>query len=537
MRFLSNRMVEIAHILEENGLIGGGVYNFSYLVMGPVLSFIAVASILVDYILTAALSSVSAVENGLAFLGLDPGTKFIAEMIVIWAVAGLNILGIKENAKVTFGIFVITACFFLNFIISGFFEMGPREYQNIATGAKVAFDTVTGHGFFRGYWILIASVSSCILAYSGIESVLQTATFVKSWKDIRKAYLFLALTVGIVTPLVTALVLSHAHFDFAAHETDLIPYYASLLNGRWFGVFASVIAFITLVMAVNTAFVASSELIERVAHRYNIQWIIKTNRFDSLYVLHISNAILYSGIIFVTAGKQMVLAEMYALGLVGSFVINMGMLVLYRYQKGKTEAQGYTTSRVGTFLLFIILVSCFIYLMTHKPYGTILWLSVTILALTAGIFIARKRAPEIAQEMKGDSTMDLLLYMASHDEKNINLYFKRPLDKPNLHTYGLSVYITFYSPRRGIPPKMAENHFRLPVKRTNLYNNTLAILDLMAFEMPDHHVTVHFGWPTSNWLDRLSVGFMTYQIMQLPLHYPRFNFKIEQFSQAEKKKE
>src|SRR5512140_909815 len=53
MRFLSNRMVEIAHILEHNKIRGGGVYSFSYLVLGPTISFIAVASILVDYILTA----------------------------------------------------------------------------------------------------------------------------------------------------------------------------------------------------------------------------------------------------------------------------------------------------------------------------------------------------------------------------------------------------------------------------------------------------------------------------------------------------
>ena len=35
IRFLSTRFVEIAEILEHHGLIGGGVYSFSYLVLGP----------------------------------------------------------------------------------------------------------------------------------------------------------------------------------------------------------------------------------------------------------------------------------------------------------------------------------------------------------------------------------------------------------------------------------------------------------------------------------------------------------------------
>src|SRR5262245_55405083 len=58
MRVLSSRMVEIGQILEINKIRGGGVYSFSYFVLGPAVSFVAVASIMVDYILTAAISTV-----------------------------------------------------------------------------------------------------------------------------------------------------------------------------------------------------------------------------------------------------------------------------------------------------------------------------------------------------------------------------------------------------------------------------------------------------------------------------------------------
>jgi len=49
------------------------------------------------------------------------------------------------------------------------------------------------------------------LAYPEIESVIQTAGFVKNWREIHKAYLFLAFTVGIVTPVVAALAPVGAH--------------------------------------------------------------------------------------------------------------------------------------------------------------------------------------------------------------------------------------------------------------------------------------------------------------------------------------
>ena len=101
-----------------------------------------------------------------------------------------------------------------------------------------------------------------------------------------KPILFLALTVGVVTPLVTILVLS-ARIDFKAHEGDLVTHYATMLNGVPFGIAVAALASITLTMAINTAFVASSELMERVAHRYGFHWLIATNRRQSLYRIHI----------------------------------------------------------------------------------------------------------------------------------------------------------------------------------------------------------------------------------------------------------
>src|SRR5438094_347712 len=125
MRVLSTRMVEIAQILELHDIRGGGVYSFSYFVLGPVASFVAVASIMVSYILTACISTVSAVINGTAFLPLGPATEYGLILGVIWAIAGLNILGIRENARVTFGIFVVAAFVLVNLIALGFLHLAP----------------------------------------------------------------------------------------------------------------------------------------------------------------------------------------------------------------------------------------------------------------------------------------------------------------------------------------------------------------------------------------------------------------------------
>src|SRR4030043_2238068 len=106
IHYMTTRLVEIAEILEQHGIFGGGVYSFSYLVLGPTVSFIAVASIMVDYVLTACISAVSAVENATSFFLMPHESKMILVLLIIWAIAGLNILGLRDNARFTFMIFV-----------------------------------------------------------------------------------------------------------------------------------------------------------------------------------------------------------------------------------------------------------------------------------------------------------------------------------------------------------------------------------------------------------------------------------------------
>ena len=104
--------------------------------------------------------------------------------------------------------------------------------------------------------------------------------------------------------------------------------------GPLFGIAVAVLASVTLIMAVNTAMVASSELIEKVVEKYGFHWLIKLNKRQSYYRIHILNALFYSIILTITSGSQAVLAEMYAVGLVASFCINIFSILVYRYSKG-----------------------------------------------------------------------------------------------------------------------------------------------------------------------------------------------------------
>jgi hypothetical protein len=525
MRFLSSRMVEIAQILERNDIRGGGVYSFSYMVLGPSASFVAVASIMVDYILTACLSTVSAVINGTVFLPMSPGAEYVAIIVIIWGVAGLNILGIRENARVTFGIFLAAAFVFVNLITLGVIHIDPNSPSVILGSFTSVKDSFLDGGVGHMVSVLTIGVASCVLAYSGIESVIQTAGLVRSWRDIAKAYWFLALTVGLVTPIVSALALS-ANIDLHEHEGDLITHWATLVGNVPFGAIVGVFGSVILIMAVNTAYVASSELLERVAHRYHVDWLIKTNARASLYRLHVINAVLYTAIILVTAGSQAILAEMYAIGLLASFCLNIGCLLIYRYFRGTKDIRDYYTSRTGTAVLEFILVCCFFYLAAHKPYGTALW-SVVVLALLAlGIPFSRRYGPELQKRRRSDLPMEMLLTLGEADGP-LHVHFRRPGEMDLQDAGPGDVWVTFFSPREELPERRGRAHYRFPIQQSSVYRSIQAMLALLEEELAGRDVTVHFGWPTSSWLDRMATGVFVANLLRLPKQFSQLQYQID----------
>jgi hypothetical protein len=52
-------------------------------------------------------------------------------------------------------------------------------------------------------------------------------------------------------------------------------------------------------------------------------------------------------------------------------------------------------------------------------------------------------------------------------------------------------------------------------------------MQTLKYEFPDKKFVIHFGWPTSSWIDRVSVGVMVFSIMRLPKLFPEYDFVIE----------
>ena len=292
-----------------------------------------------------------------------------------------------------------------------------------------------------------------------------------------------------------------------------------------FGVLVGVFGSIILIMAVNTAYVASASCWSGWRHRYRLDWLIQTNARASLYRIHIVNALLYTAIILVTRGSQAVLAEMYAIGLLASFVINIGCLLVYRFFRGTKEIREYYTSRLVTLLLWLVLVACFFYLAAHKPYGTEMWATVVGLILLVGIPFSRRYGPELKEKRRSDLPMEMLLQLGEADGP-LHVWFRRPGELDVDATEG-SAFVTLFSPRQAIPEKLGPFHYRFPIQGGSVYASIVVVLELLVEELEGRDVTVHFGWPTSSWIDRMVTGVFVHNLMRLPPRYPQLHFAME----------
>jgi hypothetical protein len=87
-----------------------------------------------------------------------------------------------------------------------------------------------------------------------------------------------------------------------------------------------------------------------------------------------------------------------------------------------------------------------------------------------------KKIAGAKQIEQGETEMDVLLYLVESEEKEVHLFLRRSEETDREHLKHNEAYITFYSPRvGGIPPKMAPNHFRMPLTKISLFHRIVHV--------------------------------------------------------------
>ncbi len=313
---------------------GGGVVTVAAQAINHWFGALGGMFILVDYFLTSAISCLS----GMLYLSvvipsINPLVLEIAIAVLI-ILGILNWVGISESAKVSLvGAIIafvsdlaILATVFTHISFSEFIALIPQMFANHSLGPAN---------------ILIGFAAS-FLAFSGLESISQLSPVMKTprKKVAGMALLFVVLTIGITSPLLTmltTLLLPTQTLENPILRNQVV----SLLAGNWGNIVlkteVAISASALLVFASNTAIIGSYHVFMALSRMdFFPAFVLKRNKLRGTPHYSIALATGIPIIVLIIAnGSIDFLGELYAFGLLGAFTLTCLGLDIIRYRERK----------------------------------------------------------------------------------------------------------------------------------------------------------------------------------------------------------
>jgi hypothetical protein len=193
---------------------GGGVVTVSARALSPWMGALGGMFILVDYFLTAAISSISGLQYFQNVLPSIAPFVLPATILVIVLLGILNWWGIKESAMVS--LYIAIAAFISDIVVL------------IAVLVNVPLHTIFAligsifHGTQFTPVLLVTGFAGAFLAFSGLESISQLSPVMRRprSKTVTIALSLVVITVGVTSPLLTILsttLLDGQHTHLLAH--------------------------------------------------------------------------------------------------------------------------------------------------------------------------------------------------------------------------------------------------------------------------------------------------------------------------------
>ncbi len=192
---------------------GGGGYVVATKLLTPTLGLISGCALIIDYVLTITISVAAGVE---AFFSILPHEhqlwKFAAKIVMLFAMLGLNLRGVKESVFPWVPIFILFVITHLTAFIWAFvsrFEAFPFIAHGAVFDAQQAIETIGISGLF-----LVILKSYCIGSgtYTGIEAVSNGMNIFRPprTQNAKITMLYMAIALAVT---VSGLILSYLLYD------------------------------------------------------------------------------------------------------------------------------------------------------------------------------------------------------------------------------------------------------------------------------------------------------------------------------------
>ncbi len=322
---------------------GGGVYS-SGRALSPTLGAVGAILLMANYVVTAAISTYEAVIYIGAPLGLARELAPYFAVVAIALIGLLNYVGPRRAG--VFALVVALAAVVITFLLAVFtIQYLPAGWQ--AFREQAPRDVPVGR-----MWQNLVFV---VLALSGVESIANmTGIMVRPVKKTAKKAIWPVIAEVVVLNLVLVVIvcslpgmadvgviadkdpatLTDHHYELTEHVLEVVATeYVSFIPG--FATVASIVFGLLLLSATNTAVIAMISIQYAMSRdREMPEMFSRINQFGvPAYALVAACAL--AGIVTVVAagmgsGTLQTLAKLYAIGVVGAIVINLGSCVINR---------------------------------------------------------------------------------------------------------------------------------------------------------------------------------------------------------------
>jgi amino acid transporter len=357
---------------------GGGVVNVSSQALHPFAGLLGGLFILVDYYLTAALSALSgALYLAVVMPSMLPWAMYVTVGALI-ALGLLNLLGIKESARTTAIFVCLAGAGQLAVVVATAIYLGPA-------GVLHSFSAVT-HGPPLTPILLITGYGAAFLAFSGLESIAQLAP---AMREPRRSVAYRAmgavvLTMAITSPLLTlwSTTLLNANSD----PNQFISLLGAHVSGRFLGDYVAVSGAMLLVFASNTAIIGAYHVFIALARMGFLPRVLEhRNRARRTPHWAVLAAVALPVVIIIASrGNVYLLGDLYAFGLLGTFVLTCVSLDLVRWREYKSWNAGVIAFfGVGVLTTLLVAVAWMVNLFA-KPLATGFGGGLTAIGLIAG---------------------------------------------------------------------------------------------------------------------------------------------------------
>jgi amino acid transporter len=329
---------------------GGGAYAVSKAHLGTQASLVAAASLIVDYVLNAAVGVSAGIEAlTSAFPALYGSTVWLC-LGALAIITGLNLWGVSESAKV----FTVPTLAFIVAMAAVIFGGLFRTYPAVALDHHVGTSTEV-----VGVLLILRAFASGCSALTGVEAIANAVPEFRKPRARRAQHTEVWLGLLLGGMLIGLGILIHK-FSVVPHSniTVLAQLTEASLGHNFFFYAVQLITLVLLALAANTSFGGLPVLAALLArdnflpHMFGLRADRQVHRYGVIVL-----AVLAAALLVASNGNTQALVPLFAVGVFVGFTLSqVGMVKHWRAERGPGWKRRATINGVGGFLTAVTTV-------------------------------------------------------------------------------------------------------------------------------------------------------------------------------------